>query len=98
MKKCQFFKQSIKYFIFLQVLQFCDFFCSILAFWVTLIAISGISPKFSSTLHMVGVVIIAVGVEYNRTGLLVFIIPVGLGVVIPVSQILLQLFLVGTLR
>jgi hypothetical protein len=68
-----------------QVLQFCDFFCSILAFWVTLIAIAGIPSRAASTLHMVGVLIIAVGVEYNRTGLLVFIIPFGLGVVIPVS-------------
>ncbi|GFG39492.1 hypothetical protein Cfor_00487 [Coptotermes formosanus] len=68
-----------------EVLQFCDFFCSILAFWVTLIAIAGIPPRAASTLHMVGVLIIAVGVEYNRTGLLVFIIPFGLGVVIPVS-------------
>ncbi|KAJ9580903.1 hypothetical protein L9F63_023918, partial [Diploptera punctata] len=68
-----------------EVLQFCDFFCSILAFWVTLIAIAGIPANVASTLHMVGVLIIAVGVEYNRTALLVFIIPFGLGVVIPFS-------------
>ncbi|GLH12908.1 Uncharacterized protein GBIM_17566 [Gryllus bimaculatus] len=68
-----------------EVLQFCDFFCSILAFWVTLVAIAGIPPHIASTLHMMGVLIVAVGVEYNRTGLLVFIIPFGLGVVIPVA-------------
>ncbi|CAG2065018.1 unnamed protein product, partial [Timema podura] len=66
------------------VLQFCDFFCSILAFWVTLIAIAGIPPQITSSLHMVGVFIISVGVEYNRTGLLVFIIPFCLGIFIPV--------------
>lgn len=68
-----------------EVLQFCDFFCSILAFWVTLVAMAGIPPHIASTLHMMGVLIVAVGVEYNRTGLLVFIIPFGLGVVIPVA-------------
>lgn len=53
---------------------------------MTLIAIAGIPPQAASTLHMVGVLIIAVGVEYNRTGLLVFIIPFALGVIIPVSS------------
>ncbi|XP_066997236.1 post-GPI attachment to proteins factor 6 isoform X2 [Anabrus simplex] len=77
-----------------EVLQFCDFFCSILAFWVTLIAIAGIPSHVASTLHMIGVLIIAVGVEYNRTGLLVFIIPFGLGVVIPRGCIHLQCSLV----
>jgi hypothetical protein len=52
---------------------------------VTLIAIAVIPARAASTLHMVGVLIIAVGVKYNRTGLLVFVIPFGLGVVIPVS-------------
>lgn len=59
---------------------------------MTLIAIAGIPPRAASTLHMVGVLIIAVGVEYNRTGLLVFIIPFGLGVVIPVSKVLFSLY------
>ena len=68
-----------------QVLQFCDFFCSILAFWVTLIALAKCPSKYDSTLYMLGAIVIAVGVEYNRTGLMVFIIPFCLGIGIPVT-------------
>ena len=68
----------------MQVLQFCDFFCSILAFWVTLIALAQSPPKYDSVLYMLGAVVIAVGVEYNRTGLLVFVVPFCLGIGIPI--------------
>ncbi|ODM99932.1 Transmembrane protein [Orchesella cincta] len=67
------------------VLQFCDFFCSILAFWVTLIALAKSPPKYDSSLYMLGAVVIAIGVEYNRTGLMVFVFPFALGISIPIS-------------
>ena len=65
-------------------MQFCDFFCSILAFWVTLIALARSPPKYDSVLYMLGAVVIAIGVEYNRTGLLVFVVPFCLGIGIPI--------------
>ncbi|CAG7690930.1 unnamed protein product [Allacma fusca] len=68
-----------------QVLQFCDFFCSILAFWITLISLAKSHPKYDSVLYMLGAVVIAIGVEYNRTGLMVFIVPFCLGIGIPIS-------------
>lgn len=67
------------------MLQFCDFFCSILAFWVTLIALAKSPPKYDSALYMLGAVVIAIGVEYNRTGLMVFVFPFALGISIPIS-------------
>ncbi|XP_071439145.1 post-GPI attachment to proteins factor 6 [Hetaerina americana] len=66
-----------------EVLQFCDFFFSIFSFWVTLIATANIPAHLVSAFHIVGVIIIAIGVEYNRTGLLVFVIPSALGLSVP---------------
>lgn len=65
-----------------EVLQFCDFYSAILSFWVTLIAMANLPPKFVSVAHMVGALGIALGVEYERTGLWVFVVPVGTGVII----------------
>jgi len=70
-----------------QVLQFCDFFFSILGLWVTLVALAGLDPQVVSALHMAGVVMIAMGVQYNRTGLLVFTVPLVLGIVILVRTL-----------
>lgn len=61
------------------VLQFCDFFCSILAFWVTIIALNRTEHEYDSVLYVFGAVLIAIGVEYNRTGLLVFVLPFAIG-------------------
>lgn len=66
----------------LSVLQFCDFYSAILSIWVTLIAMAKLSPTLQSLSHMLGAVGLALGVEYDRTGLLVFIIPAGTGLVI----------------
>ncbi|XP_067124173.1 transmembrane protein 8B-like isoform X3 [Centruroides vittatus] len=66
----------------LSVLQFCDFYSAILSIWVTLIAMAKLSPTLQSLCHMLGAVGLALGVEYDRTGLLVFIIPAGTGLVI----------------
>lgn len=65
-----------------EVLQFCDFYCAILSFWVTLIAMANLPSKLVSIAHMLGALGIALGVEYQRTGLWVFVIPVGTGVLI----------------
>ncbi|GAB6026616.1 hypothetical protein CHUAL_013023 [Chamberlinius hualienensis] len=65
-----------------EVLQFCDFYSSILSFWVTLIALTNLSAKSASVAHIAGALGIALGVEYQRTSLWVFLIPVGTGVLI----------------
>lgn len=68
------------------MLQFCDFFCSILAFWVTLISLAHLPPSLAAVAHMAGVLMVAVGVEWNRTALVVFLVPVALGLLVPVSR------------
>lgn len=57
------------------VLQFCDFYCGLLAIWVTLIAMAHIRQQFVSVLHMFGAVLLAFGTELNKQNLWVFIAP-----------------------
>jgi transmembrane protein 8A/B len=64
----------------LGVLQYSDFFCGLLSFWVTLVAMAALEPKTVSLLHMIGAVLIAFGTELNKQALLVFLIPVATGV------------------
>ncbi|XP_076352978.1 post-GPI attachment to proteins factor 6-like isoform X1 [Tachypleus tridentatus] len=64
------------------VLQFCDFYSAILSFWVTVVAMADLPHTLYSIAHMVGALGIALGVEYQRTGLLVFIVPMGTGTAI----------------
>ncbi|GAB6028880.1 hypothetical protein CHUAL_004680 [Chamberlinius hualienensis] len=66
----------------LGVLQFCDFYLAILSIWVTIIAMADLPQKIYSVLHMAGAVGVALGVEYDRTGLWVFIVPSVTGLVI----------------
>ncbi|XP_012280579.1 post-GPI attachment to proteins factor 6 isoform X2 [Orussus abietinus] len=68
-----------------EILQYSDFFSSILAFWVTLIAMAELPPKFVSLCHMLGVLIIAFGVESNRTGLCSIMVPLSMGIMIPMA-------------
>lgn len=69
-----------------QVLQYSDFFSSILAFWVTLIAMAELPIHFISVCHMFGVFIIAFGVQSNKTSLISILIPLGMGIMIPVNK------------
>ncbi|XP_054708234.1 post-GPI attachment to proteins factor 6-like [Uloborus diversus] len=66
----------------LSVLQFCDFYSAILSVWVTLIAMAKLPYQMQSFIHMAGAVGVALGVEYDRTGLWVFALPAGMGLVI----------------
>ena len=65
-----------------EVLQFCDFFCAILSFWVTIISMAKLPEKVVSFLHMFGVLLVAILVQYNRNGIQVFAVPIPLGVLI----------------
>lgn len=68
-----------------EVLQYSDFFSSILAFWVTLVAMAEIPTRFVSLCHMFGVLIIAFGVESNKTSLTSILVPLGMGIMIPMG-------------
>ncbi|XP_011300613.1 transmembrane protein 8B [Fopius arisanus] len=68
-----------------QVLQFSDFFSSILAFWVTLIAMAELPVQFISVCHMLGVFIISFGVEADRTSLTGILVPFISGATIPIG-------------
>ncbi|XP_058812384.1 uncharacterized protein LOC131676953 [Topomyia yanbarensis] len=62
------------------VLQFCDFYCGLLAIWVTLIAMSNVRTQFVSLLHMLGAILLAFGTELNKQSLWVFLAPALTGV------------------
>merc|ERR1719211_801023 len=65
-----------------EVLQFCDFFCAILSFWVTIISMAKLPERLMSFLHMLGVLLVSILVQYNRTGIQVFAVPIPLGLLI----------------
>lgn len=62
------------------VLQFCDFYCGLLAIWVTLIAMANIRQTFVSMLHMFGAILLAFGTELNKQSLWVFLAPALTGI------------------
>ncbi|XP_037943185.1 uncharacterized protein LOC119676034 [Teleopsis dalmanni] len=64
------------------VLQFCDFYCGLLAIWVTLVAMSHVRPQFVSLLHMFGAILLAFGTELNKQSLWVFLAPALTGICI----------------
>ena len=68
-----------------EVLQFTDFFFSLLCFWVTVVGLGGIDQVLCPLLHTLGVVIIAPAVQYSRTALASFTVPMAIAAAIPVS-------------
>lgn len=66
----------------ISVLQFCDFYCGLLAIWVTLIAMANVRPTFVSLLHMFGAILLAFGTELNKQSLWVFLAPALTGICI----------------
>lgn len=66
----------------LGVLQFCDFYCGLLAIWVTLIAMANIRQQYISVAHMLGAILLAFGTEYDKQSLAVFLAPALTGICI----------------
>ncbi|XP_035778518.1 uncharacterized protein LOC118459348 [Anopheles albimanus] len=62
------------------VLQFCDFYCGLLAIWVTLIAMSNVRHQLVSLLHVLGAILLAFGTELNKQSLWVFLAPALTGI------------------
>lgn len=66
----------------ISVLQFSDFYCGLLAIWVTLIAMANLNARLVSLLHMLGAIILAFGTELNKQSLWVFLTPAVTGLCI----------------
>uniref|UniRef100_A0A1I8PVV4 EGF-like domain-containing protein n=1 Tax=Stomoxys calcitrans TaxID=35570 RepID=A0A1I8PVV4_STOCA len=66
----------------LEVLQFCDFYCGLLAIWVTLLAMAQLGEEYTALLHMLGAILLALGTEVNKQSLWVFLTPVLTGVIL----------------
>ncbi|XP_032665040.1 post-GPI attachment to proteins factor 6-like isoform X2 [Odontomachus brunneus] len=65
-----------------EALQYSDFFSSILAFWVTLVAMAKLTSKFVSICHMTGVFLITLLVQINKMYLFSTLIPLLMGILI----------------
>ncbi|XP_011494444.1 PREDICTED: uncharacterized protein LOC105359529 [Ceratosolen solmsi marchali] len=68
-----------------EVLQYCDFFIGLLAFWVTLVAMAEIPAQYTSFFHMLGAIIITFQIKSDKTGLLSISIPMIIGIAIPLT-------------
>lgn len=64
------------------ILQFADFYCGIMSFWVTLLAMSIMEEKMRSTLQLGGAIMIALLTTWNMHNIAAFASPVVLGVAI----------------
>lgn len=62
------------------VLQFCDFYCALLTIWVTLVAMSYTSTRIISLAHIIGAIILAFSVTYNKHALWVAALPALFGI------------------
>ena len=46
-----------------EVLQFCDFYCATLSFWITIISLARLPNRLVNFLHLFGVILVAVLVQ-----------------------------------
>ncbi|KAJ8678765.1 hypothetical protein QAD02_014552 [Eretmocerus hayati] len=81
-----------------EVLQYCDFFLGILAFWVTSIIMADVQMQHKSLYHMAGVIIIFFHVESDKTGLKNILIPLVIGAFIPVSSYASKLYKMNEMK
>ncbi|EFA06895.2 post-GPI attachment to proteins factor 6 [Tribolium castaneum] len=66
----------------LGALQFADFYCALLAIWVTLIAIADLPSYWPTMCHITGAIILSFTTTINKTGIWGFLLPVISGLVI----------------
>lgn len=62
------------------ILQFGDFYCGLMSFWVTLLAMSIIGDKFRSSFQLIGAIVIALLTTWNMHSFVSFLLPVAVGV------------------
>ena len=75
-----------------EVLQFCDFFSAILSFWVTVVSLSSLPAEITNGCNLFGALLVAFLVQYNRTGRLVLLIPVPLGLFVLTLSLAVKMF------
>lgn len=68
------------------ILQFGDFYCGLMSFWVTLLAMSIINDKFRSSLQLIGAIIIALLTTWNMHSFVSFLLPVAVGISVVFSS------------
>lgn len=66
----------------LGALQFADFYCALLAIWVTLIAIADLPSYWPTMCQITGAIILSFTTTINKTGFWGFLLPVVAGLVI----------------
>ncbi|XP_070563065.1 post-GPI attachment to proteins factor 6-like isoform X1 [Ptychodera flava] len=67
-------------------MQFCDFLASVLAVWVTLVAMAVLKPQYTSFLHMFGTLVLITITKYDRFSIWIFVIPVLAGLVLIIGS------------
>ncbi|KAB0799793.1 hypothetical protein PPYR_07673 [Photinus pyralis] len=70
----------------LSVLQFSDFFCGLLAIWVTIIAIAHLPHPWPSICHITGAILLSFTTTINKTAIWAFAIPFVTGIIILVAS------------
>lgn len=66
----------------LRILQFGDFYCGIMCFWVTLLAMCIIHDKFRSFLQLSGAIVVAMLTTWNMHSFVSFLTPCAIGILI----------------
>lgn len=64
------------------ILQFGDFYCGLMSFWVTLLAMSIVGDKFRSSLQLIGAIVIAILTTWNMHSFVSFVAPVTVGIAV----------------
>lgn len=68
------------------ILQFGDFYCGLMSFWVTLLAMSIIHEKLRSSLQLIGAIVIALLTTWNMHSFVSFLLPVAVGICVVFSS------------
>ncbi|XP_021190581.3 post-GPI attachment to proteins factor 6 [Helicoverpa armigera] len=68
------------------ILQFGDFYCGLMSFWVTLLAMSILNEKLRSSLQLIGAIIIALLTTWNMHSFVSFLLPVAVGISVVFSS------------
>ncbi|CAG9789445.1 unnamed protein product [Diatraea saccharalis] len=61
------------------ILQFGDFYCGLMSFWLTLLAMSVVNDKFRSSIQLIGAIVIALLTTWNMHSFVAFLLPVAVG-------------------